>query len=392
MEVTRTTLDADSSGYAVEHDGETYSFEVLGSSAVRFVDDHRLPPEVAAEMQSLGFATVEVTEDFHVRMDDPDDAHVGMRWYRSDRGAVRSQMADGSIEERTIFDVPETQIIEDFEGASIGDFDTVTTLGNPQYDIMDRTGDDWFAMTADPSDLGGLALDVGEDIVEVGVDMELTDGDVAGIFGISPAQTPSDGYVFALHTQELGIAEIYQIPEGGSSGTLIDNITVNDPAEFEEPFFSYLSIEGDSVSLQIETSAGGYSVSGTLPSPDISGGQYVPLGNSQVQDDAGTIYFNDVRQIVDQGQLSRAIPHGELADAPPAAHHTRPSAGAGIQDNSDTFRAKYPVEDLSQRTGDYDMEPACDDGTNTPARGTLCLWDASNSVWRPQNNPDGGAF
>jgi hypothetical protein len=390
MEVTRATFDDDSSGYIVEYDGETYSFEVLGSSAVRFVDDRRLPPEVAAEMQSLGFGTVEVSKDFHVRKDDPEDPHIGMRWYRSDRGAVRAQMSDGSVEERSVFDVPSETIIEDFEGESASDFDTDATAGDPTYEIVDRNGDDWFKLTADPSDVGELRFDVGREITGVGAEMEMTDGNVVGNIIILPEQTPSTGYVVLLHNRYNGLFRLFQATDAEPSGDRIETGYVDDPAEFGEPFTSYISIDGGTVSARVETYAGDYEISGTLPNPDAAGGQYVSLSNSPAQDDSGSIYFDDVRELtggLPDGQLSPALSHSDLADAPAAAHHTPPSAGAGIENNANTFRTKLVPEDLSQRSGEYDGELAADDGTNTPARGTLCLWDDTNLVWRQQNDP-----
>ena len=105
----------------------------------------------------------------------------------------------------------------------------------------------------------------------------------------------------------------------------------------------------------------------------------------------GRLYADSFSAIED-GQLSPAIAHSDLADALPSAHHVRPTAGAGIDGRSDTWRTRYLPEDLSQRAGDYGGEVAADDGTNTPVRGILCVWDDKNNTWRPQNNPDTGSF
>jgi hypothetical protein len=50
------------------------------------------------------------------------------------------------------------------------------------------------------------------------------------------------------------------------------------------------------------------------------------------------------------------------------------------------------AEDLSGKTGNYDGEIRMDDGTNTPARMTPCVWDDTNSKWRPTNAPSGSSF
>jgi hypothetical protein len=329
------------------------------------------------------------------RTDDPDNPEVGEIWYRTDLDELRRAAPDGSggvnvVEQRAVFDVPSGTIIEDFEGASIDDFYTSTRAGDPTYEIVDRDGDDWFKLTADPSDAGALGLDVGREMTGVGAEMELSDGNVVANIGISSTQTPSTGFVFLLHNRNNGLFRLFESTDAEPTGASIETGYVDNPAELGEPFTSYLSIDGDTVSARVETYAGEYEISGTLPNPDAAGGQYVALLNSEAQDDSGSIYFDDVRELTGRlpdGQLSPALAHSDLADSPASAHHVRPSAGAGIQDNSDTFRARYVPEDLSQRTGDYDGEPAADDGTNTSVRGTVCLWDDANSVWRPQYDP-----
>jgi len=50
------------------------------------------------------------------------------------------------------------------------------------------------------------------------------------------------------------------------------------------------------------------------------------------------------------------------------------------------------AENLSGKTGNYDGEIRMDDGTNTAARMTPCVWDNVNAVWRPVNSPSTGAF
>ena len=50
------------------------------------------------------------------------------------------------------------------------------------------------------------------------------------------------------------------------------------------------------------------------------------------------------------------------------------------------------AENLAGKTGNHDGEIRMDDGTNTPARMTPCVWDNVNSVWRPTHAPDTGSF
>jgi hypothetical protein len=60
------------------------------------------------------------------------------------------------------------------------------------------------------------------------------------------------------------------------------------------------------------------------------------------------------------------------------------SAGKGVVINN--------AENLSGKTGNNDGEIRMDDGTNTAARMTPCIWDGTNSVWRPVNDPSTGSF
>lgn len=283
------------------------------------------------------------------RTDDPNNPKAGEIWYRKDLGVLRRAVGDGQggvnvIDHRAIFDVPSTEVIEDFNGASISHFDTVTQAGDPTYEIVDRNGDDWFKLTADPSDLGGMRLDVGREITGVGAEMELTDGDVVGNIGILPEQTLSSGAVSLLYNQNNGLVEMYEVTDANPQGELIESVNADDPAEFGEPFTLYLKIEGDTVSARIETYAGEYEISGTLPNPEAAGGQYVFLANSPVQDDSGSIYFDDVRELTDDGQLSPALAHSDLADAPAAAHHTQPT------DEEQTFTISGSTEEANTLT------------------------------------------
>lgn len=50
------------------------------------------------------------------------------------------------------------------------------------------------------------------------------------------------------------------------------------------------------------------------------------------------------------------------------------------------------AENLSGKTGNFDGEIRMDDGTNTAARMTACVWDGTNAVWRPVNDPATGSF
>lgn len=50
------------------------------------------------------------------------------------------------------------------------------------------------------------------------------------------------------------------------------------------------------------------------------------------------------------------------------------------------------IEDLSGQTGDFDGQIRLDNGANTPDRGTACVWDDFNGVWRPTHQPVGSSF
>lgn len=71
--------------------------------------------------------------------------------------------------------------------------------------------------------------------------------------------------------------------------------------------------------------------------------------------------------------------------------YTGAFAPAQIPDLVDHAVAHTPTN-LAGTVGAYDGAQAVDDGTNTAARGTLCIWDDVNGVWRPSNDPAVGAF
>jgi len=50
------------------------------------------------------------------------------------------------------------------------------------------------------------------------------------------------------------------------------------------------------------------------------------------------------------------------------------------------------IANLSGVVGDWDGQIRYDDGTNTISRTTPCVWDDTNAVWRPVNDPSGGSF
>lgn len=55
--------------------------------------------------------------------------------------------------------------------------------------------------------------------------------------------------------------------------------------------------------------------------------------------------------------------------------------------NPDGYGNPGGISNLSGTTGNFDGEERLDDGTNTPARGTKCVWDDVNGVWVPQHDP-----
>lgn len=65
-------------------------------------------------------------------------------------------------------------------------------------------------------------------------------------------------------------------------------------------------------------------------------------------------------------------------------------------DASDEFKIRDQgfgnshIENLSGQTGTFDGQERLDDGTNTPHRGTKCVWDDVNGVWVDQS--DGSTF
>lgn len=65
-----------------------------------------------------------------------------------------------------------------------------------------------------------------------------------------------------------------------------------------------------------------------------------------------------------------------------STRHTSGTTGPSIE----------TAENLAGKIGNHDGEIRMDDGTNTVARMTACIWDDTNRVWRPVNDPAIGSF
>jgi len=294
------------------------------------------------------------------------------------------------VESRAVYDVPsETVVLEDFEGASIDEFQTQAVQGNPSFSIAERDGSDVAKIDCDSGDFGLIGLGLPSltdvDVFQASGEVELGRDNTQAQFYTHDAPSSSAGIAIDSKNGLVFIA-LQGIPY--DQRDVSANEIVNSKLEFS------LTVDKTTgeITAKVVTPKNEYNLSHTFDTStdiDTSGGWFVTGGVQGL----GVSYWDNIKQQgQDEGQLSSAIAHSDLADAPASAHHVRPTAGAGIQDNNDTFRTQYPPEDLSQRTGDYDGEVAADDGTNTPVRGTLCVWDANNTVWRPQNDPDTGSF
>jgi len=470
MRVTRGTFDDDTDGYVVEDNGETYRFETVGSGTVRLVDDLQLPPDVAKTVMNLGaVSSIEISECFHVRDNDPDDPHVGLSWYRVDSGVFRTASFDGSIEKRAVWDVPSSKVYEDFEGKSASDFNLgVFEQGSPDYSVVERDGSDQFETAVNDGDVGQSRMNVeevdGVTVFDITAEVELTTGSIDGGIGTDSYQN-AEAAVF-LESSNTQIALVHngstKVTQDTNAGELVGVNTVTLTAD---------SDTGD-IEATVETAGGNtYSLSHSEAGVSIADVFTNAFGNGG----SGSVVFDDIRAVEDLGELSpevvtldelpqiptkkledsvvttakldadavtsEKIPagavgssevdfvspltddgsgkldvavgdggigideegklevnpgnivHDNLGEVNASSHHSRPSAGEGIVDNSDTFEIENRTpEDLSARNGRYDGERALDDGTNTPARCTLCVWDGLNITWRPQNDPSGGAF
>lgn len=97
--------------------------------------------------------------------------------------------------------------------------------------------------------------------------------------------------------------------------------------------------------------------------------------------DGGTVVYDYTGGIVPDA----VIPDVETLS------YTNAFAQAQVPDLVDHAVAYTPTN-LSGVTGAYDGQVRIDDGTNTAARGTQCVWDDVNAVWRPSDAPSAGAF
>ena len=326
------------------------------------------------------------------RTEDPDSPSVGDMWYRSDLNVVRYAIGDSFggvqvVESRAVYGVPsETDVktIEDFEGASISDFQTQVFQGTASFDIVEYDGSDQLRMTVSEDSQGIVAVG-SSSTAKATATVSVGAGNWSD-FNVFYGSFPGEGPIISAGYDEVlqEIQAFYTGNQTGNSKDIGENI--------QKPITVTVELDESGILASFEGGDGSkYEVRYNIK-PSSLGDKLGVFGRVEEGEQQTEYYIDDVISGGDAGQISPPIPHSDLADAPPSAHHVRPTAGAGIREKNDTFRAKYPIEDLSQRTGNYDGEPACDDGTNTPVRGTLCVWDANNTVWRPQNDPDTGSF
>lgn len=97
--------------------------------------------------------------------------------------------------------------------------------------------------------------------------------------------------------------------------------------------------------------------------------------------DAGTVVYD---------YAASQVPDAVIPDVDTLSYAAA-FAPAQIPDLVDHAVAFSPTN-LAGSVGAYDGQVRVDDGTNTTARGTQCVWDDVNAVWRPSDAPSAGAF
>jgi hypothetical protein len=258
------------------------------------------------------------------RTDDPDNPYPGERWFREDKGVIREAYVNSSgninkVDKKTIYHVPSETIIEDFEGKTVSD---LTTLGGGDVSVVEFEGSDRAKIDASAGGgVGGILVQednqydlsatfYAEDdngVLTVG----FSDGsNVAylAILDLGPLQAPSPsvGVVRSSTDSLKASAEIY--PSNFVGGETDLRLYVN-----------------DSGGLVAEaTGIDGTTTTATHDNPQDS----IPTNDAYVSVVGGsadtTAYIDDMRVLVNDGQLSPALSHSDLADAPESAHHTQP--------------------------------------------------------------------
>jgi len=326
------------------------------------------------------------------RTDDPADPEAGTSWYRIDRNTVRTAVEDGEggvvvIEERAVYE--DKSFSEGFE-------DDIS-----EYSDNGLSGSATVVTSPVAEGSQALELETTQNIANGETPYTIT---AQKNYPAPPfdfefyINTPSGGAGFAGIGQTFS-QDVFILHNPGQTAVAIENQGTGNTISIDTSGYDtsgYIRVKGRIAATGAEIAA--YQSDGTKigsATGDIgtisADTDYVIFGAASGD---GSSYVSNIDGFT-LGSFEKQggkILHSDLSGINSDDHHTRPTAGAGIQDNAGTFRTRYVPEDLSQRTGSYDGEVAADDGTNTPARGTLCLWDDLNSTWRPQHDPDAGAF
>lgn len=243
------------------------------------------------------------------RTDDPDSPEVGEIWYRTDLDVLRRAAPDGSggvnvVEQRAIFDVPTTIVLEDFEGKTVSDLNTIDFAGSPSFAVVARDGSDWLEIDCARDDIGRVNVGSNGNI-SFNARFEISNAD--GRVTLSRGAPITADTLLLQVSPTSGIYLNYDAD--GTGGTSLDHITPPSSELYGAPVdVQVRGQENGTVTVDVTTPQDTYTLSGSVGTvaPDL---KIFGQGGAG----ASTIYCDYAEGVQDDGELSPDLP-GYLKD------------------------------------------------------------------------------
>jgi hypothetical protein len=270
------------------------------------------------------------------RTDDPDNPYPGERWFREDEGVIREAYVDSSgnidkLDKKTIYDVPSETEFETFEGGDTSEYNDPDDILSAQQSIVYEGS--WVGKV---DHTGGAS----------------TATALSGTLDNRPQR--GDTFLFALKADDIGGgvafgavdgANTYSLNVPDSSNLNLNNISGGNQSQLDDfdPTGTLNTTEWNVYTISFGEPTISVEYDGqTILSADDSEHDGDKFGYFVPPD--GVFYVDSLEQITDKGQLSPALAHSDLADAPAGAHHTQPT------DEEQTFTISGSTEEATTVT------------------------------------------
>ena len=266
------------------------------------------------------------------RTDDPDNPEVGQAWFRTDLNVVRRNADGNVVEERGVYDVPTTTVLENFEGKTVSDL-TITDLeqGSPLYAVVERDGSDWLEIDCASGDGGGV--NVGNNgKVGFRTRLEISNSDGTAIVARGSSDPTAAGTLFFIVSGSGGLTLRYI----NSSGTqILDSISSPPSSEFvgSPVDVEVFGQENGTVTFEVTTTQDTYTLSGSVGNvnPDLT-----LFGQST---STAKVYYDYAESAQYDGEISPDL-KGYLKDRNVIISEDEPSDTSKLWYNSGTLQ-KY---------------------------------------------------